>query len=205
MSLSVIGAGFGRTGTLSLKMALEQLGFARCHHMMEVFAHPDQASVWHAAARGEKIDWDALLEGYRASVDWPSCHFWRELAAYYPDARVILSTRDPGRWYKSISQTIFRVMEDDPPPAGPGQDVLGMAKYIVQEKTFGGRTDEAHVLDVLARHEAEVKRTIALARLFVFDVAEGWGPLCRFLGVAVPEVPFPRSNSTEEFNARQKE
>ena len=118
---------------------------------------------------------------------------------------MILSTRDPGRWYKSISQTIFRVMEDDPPPAGPGQDVLGMAKYIVQEKTFGGRTDEAHVLDVLARHEAEVKRTIAPARLLVFDVAEGWGPLCRFLGVAVPEVPFPRSNSTEEFNARQKE
>ena len=199
MSLSVVGAGFGRTGTLSLKLALEQLGFAPCHHMVEVFGNPDQVPVWHAAARGEKVDWDALLAGYRASVDWPSCHFWRELAAHYPDAKVILSTRDPQRWYKSISETIFRVMDNPPPPAGPGQTVLGMAKYIVQEKTFGGRTDEAHVLDVLARHEAEVKRAIAPERLLAFDVAEGWEPLCRFLGAAVPEGAFPRTNSTEEF------
>ncbi|MEX0840390.1 MAG: sulfotransferase family protein [Parvibaculum sp.] len=205
MSLSVIGAGFGRTGTLSLKLALEQLGFVHCHHMMEVFGNPDQAPVWHAAARGEKVDWDKLLEGYRASVDWPSCYFWRELAAHYPDAKVILSTRDPQRWYKSISQTIFRVMADEPPGQGPGRDTLDMAKYVVREKTFGGCTDEAHVLDVLARHEAEVKRTIAPSRLLVFDVAEGWEPLCRFLGVAVPEGPFPRTNSTEEFLAMSKE
>ena len=200
MSLSVVGAGFGRTGTLSLKLALEQLGFAPCHHMVEVFGNPDQAPVWHKAARGEKVDWDALLAGYRASVDWPSCHFWRELAAH-PDAKVILSTAIRNAGTKHF-ETIFRVMEN-PPPRGE-RTVLGMAKYIVREKTFGGRT-EAHVLDVLARHEAEVKRMIAPERLLVFDVAEGWEPLCRFLGVAVPEGAFPRTNSTEEFLTMSRE
>ena len=204
MALSVIGAGFGRTGTLSLKFALERLGFASCHHMMEVFANPEQAPVWLSAARGKAVDWDALLSGYRASVDWPSCHFWRELAAHYPEAKVILSTRDPRRWYKSISGTIFPAMAGEMPEEGPGRDVLAMARHIVSEKTFGGKTDEVHVLDVLARHEAEVKRSIPAERLLVFDVAEGWEPLCRFLGVPVPDEPFPRTNSSEEFQARLK-
>lgn len=202
MTLSVIGAGFGRMGTLSLKFALEQLGFAPCHHMMEVFAHPAQASVWLAAARGEPVDWDKLLDGYRASVDWPSCHFWRELADRYPDAKVILSTRDPHRWYESMSGTIFRALQSEMPAGGQGEDMGEMVRRIVRDDTFGGRTDEAHVLDVLARHEAEVKRTIAPERLLVFEVNEGWEPLCRFLGVSVPDAPFPRTNSTEEFQAR---
>ncbi|PKQ05062.1 MAG: sulfotransferase family protein [Alphaproteobacteria bacterium HGW-Alphaproteobacteria-12] len=201
MALSVIGAGFGRTGTLSLKLALEQLGFAPCHHMLEVFANPGQAPAWLSAAKGEAVDWDALLSDYKASVDWPSCHFWRELAAHYPEAKVILSTRDPRRWYKSISETIFRAMEGQIPEEGPGRDVMAMARHIVGSKTFGGRTDEAHVLDVFTRHEAEVKRGIPAGRLLVFDVAEGWEPLCRFLGVPVPDAPFPRTNSSEEFQA----
>lgn len=204
MALSVIGAGFGRTGTLSLKVALEQLGFAPCHHMMEVFANPGQAPVWLSAAKGEAVDWDSFLSGYKASVDWPSCHFWRELAAHYPEAKVILSTRDARRWYKSISETIFRAMEGEMPEEGPGRDVMAMARYVVSDETFGGRTDEAHVLDVLTRHEAEVKHGIPAARLLVFDVAEGWEPLCRFLGVAVPDAPFPRTNSSKEFQARLK-
>src|SRR5690606_21852220 len=139
MSLSVIGAGFGRTGTLSLKLALEQLGFAPCHHMTEVFANPDQAATWLAAARGEAVDWDSLLEGYKASVDWPSCHFWRELAAHYPDAKVILSTRDPRRWYESISNTIFPAMKAAASDEEPVRSVMAMASYLVAEKTFGGR------------------------------------------------------------------
>ncbi len=204
MSLSVIGAGFGRTGTLSLKLALEQLGFAPCHHMMEVFANPGQAPVWLSAAKGEEVDWSELLADYKASVDWPSCHFWRDLATHYPEAKVILSTRDPRRWYKSISETIFPAMAGEMPGEGGAADVISMARHIVSENTFGGRTDEAHVLDVLARHEAEVKRTVPAGRLLVFNVAEGWGPLCRFLEVPVPDMPFPRTNSSEEFRARLK-
>lgn len=204
MTLSVIGAGFGRTGTLSLKFALEQLGLAPCHHMMEVFANPEQAPIWLSAAKGEAVDWDNLLSSYKASVDWPSCHFWRELAAYYPDAKVILSTRDPERWYKSISGTIFPAMAGEMPDEGPARDVLSMARYVVSERTFGGKTGKEHVLDVLARHEAEVKRSIPAGRLLVFDVAEGWEPLCRFLEVPVPDVPFPRTNSSEEFQSRLK-
>jgi hypothetical protein len=202
MALSIIGAGFGRTGTLSLKFALEQLGLSPCHHMMEVFANPGQAPVWLSAAKGEAVDWDSLLSGYKASVDWPSCHFWRELAAHYPEAKVILSTRDPQRWYKSISGTIFPAMAGGLPEEGPQRDVLTMARHIVSDKTFSGVTNQAHVLDVLARHEAEVKRSIPAGRLLVFDVAEGWEPLCRFLGVPVPDTPFPRTNSSEEFQAR---
>ena len=202
MALSVVGAGFGRTGTLSLKLALEQLGLAPCHHMTEVFANPAQAATWLAAGRGEAVDWDALLEGYKASVDWPSCYFWRELAAHYPDAKVILSRRDPQRWYKSISSTIFPAMKGGTPDEEPIRTVMAMSNRLITKKTFDGDTSEAHVLDVLARHEAEVKRSIAPERLLVFDVAEGWEPLCTFLGVPVPATPFPRTNSTEEFQAR---
>lgn len=201
MTLSVIGAGFGRMGTLSLKLALEELGFAPCHHMTEVFANPHQAPQWHAAARGEAVDWDALLKGYKALVDWPGCHFWRELAAHFPQAKVVLSTRDHERWYESMANTIFRAVGSELPPEGPARDVLQMASYVVRDRTFGGNLDKAHVLDVLAAHEAEVKRAIPAHRLLVFNVAEGWDPLCRFLGVPVPETPFPRTNSTEEFQA----
>lgn len=204
MTLSVIGAGFGRMGTLSLKHALEELGFAPCHHMTEVFAHPHQAPQFHAAARGEAVDWDALLKGYMALVDWPGCHFWRELAAHFPHAKVILSTRDHERWYESMVNTIFRAVGGELPPEGPARDVAAMAAYVVRDKTFGGNLDKAHVLDVLAKHEAEVKCSIPAHRLLVFNVSEGWEPLCRFLGVPAPETPFPRTNSTEEFQAMMR-
>ena len=107
MALQVIGAGFGRTGTSSLKGALEDLGFAPCHHMVEVFGHPEQVPVWDAAARGEKVDWDALFANYKASCDWPSCSFYKELADHYPQAKIILTLRDSKSWYKSIANTIL--------------------------------------------------------------------------------------------------
>jgi Sulfotransferase domain len=97
MALRVIGAGFGRTGTHSLKLALEQLGFAPCHHMYEVRAHPEQLAFWQAAARGELPDWDEVFAGFAAQVDWPGARFWRELAEHFPHAKVILSVRRPTR------------------------------------------------------------------------------------------------------------
>ena len=107
MTLDVIGAGFGRTGTMSLKVALEELGFGPCYHMSEVFAHPEHVELWRAAAQGKEVDWEQIFGGYRATVDWPACSFYGELMEKYPDAKVILTVRDPQRWYESAYNTIY--------------------------------------------------------------------------------------------------
>ena len=94
---------------MSLKAALETLGFGPCYHMIEVFEHPEHAGFWQAAWRGEPVDWDGLLGGYEAAVDWPACTFYEELLQRYPDARVLLSVRDPERWYESTRDTIYQI------------------------------------------------------------------------------------------------
>lgn len=205
MVLAVIGAGFGRTGTLSLKAALERLGFGPCHHMVELFQHPEQIPVWDRAVDGAKVDWDKLLAGYRSAVDWPACHFWRELADRYPAAKVILTVREPQAWYRSARATIFRFMEE-PPNDDPVQQAQGrLVRKMILQQTFGGSTDDPELaIGVLRMHEEEVKRRIEPERLLVLDVAEGWPPLCRFLGVPEPEEPFPRANSKEEFEGRME-
>jgi hypothetical protein len=205
MSLEVIGAGFGRTGTHSLKIALEMLGFAPCYHMVEVFTHPGHSEAWEEAARSGKFDWSTLLGGYKAAVDWPSSYFWRELMVAYPDAKVILTERDAEAWYKSISNTIFEFMSRDVDPSKldpirAAQRKMG--KYIVNERTFGNRLDKEHVLDVYRQNSAEVKREVPKGKLLVYDAPEGWAPLCEFLGVPVPDAPYPLTNTTEEFRAR---
>jgi hypothetical protein len=203
MPLMVIGAGFGRTGTLSLKLALERLGLGPCHHMREVVEHPAQIPVWEAATDGAAVDWGALLGGYRSIVDWPGCHFWRELAERYPAAKVILTVREPHGWYRSASATIFRFLQET-----PKDDPARMARWRLQRKmilhqTFGGSTaDEELTIGVLAMHDEEVKRAMPVERLLVYEVSQGWAPLCAFLGVAVPDEPFPRTNTTEEFVSR---
>lgn len=204
MSVDVIGAGFGRTGTLSLKAALERLGFAPCHHMVEIINQPETAPLWYDAADGKPTDWQAVLGEYRAVVDWPGCHFWRELAAAFPQAKVLLTERDPEAWYKSMTQTIFEAMRASARiPAGERRTARGgMAYHIVMERTFGGNVDKDHVLSVYKAHNEAVKAALPKDRLLVYDVREGWAPLCEFLGVAVPDEDFPRSNSTEEFRAR---
>jgi hypothetical protein len=204
MSLQVIGAGFGRTGTLSLKAALERLGFSPCYHMTEVIAHPEQAGFWDRAARGETMDWKDVFSSYKASVDWPSCAFYKELAAYYPKAKVILSLRDPKSWYKSVSETIMRSMNGpvvlpDGRRMGPPGDFV---ELLVGEKTFHKDFSEANMIAVYERHNEEVKRTIPPERLLVFEAKQGWEPLCRFLDVPVPSDPYPKSNTTEEFKTR---
>lgn len=204
MALQVIGAGFGRTGTMTLKTALEQLGFGPCHHMYEVIIHPEQADFWERATRGEDVDWEEMFANYRSSCDWPSCAFYKELAARYPQAKVILTLRDPHAWFKSVSNTIMASFKGpmvlpDGRRVGPPGD---FAPLLVGQKTFGGRFDEAHMIDVFNRHNEEVRRTIPKERLLVFDAKQGWGPLCEFLGVPVPATPFPKTNSTEEFQAR---
>ena len=203
MALKIIGAGLGRTGTMSLKFALEQIGFAPCYHMIEVFQRSGDSEKWEAIARGAAPDWSAMFAGIPATVDWPSCHYWRELAKANPDARIILTERDPEAWYKSISSTIFPQLD-----TGPNTDPLReaqrrMAHLIVIEQTFGNRLDRDHVIDVYLRHNEAVKREVPPERLLIYDTPQGWEPLCEFLGVPVPDAPFPKTNTTEEFRKRQ--
>ncbi|MDP6705377.1 MAG: sulfotransferase [Alphaproteobacteria bacterium] len=203
MPLSVIGAGFGRTGTMSLQTALEEIGFKRCYHMREVREHPEHAALWSAAAAGEDVDWEVLFEGYLAAVDWPTCHFWRRLSARYPEAKVILTRRDPARWYDSVTKTIYLAMTGGIPDDDPAVlERRRMARNIILERTFGGRfEDRAHAIAVYEEHQAEVRAEIAPERLLVYEVRDGWEPLCEFLGRPVPDTPFPNINSTTEFRA----
>jgi len=199
MSLSVIGAGYGRTGTLSLKAALEQLGFMKCHHMLEVIRNPEQMAGWMAAALGKPADWDALFRGYQAAVDWPTCHFYRELADYYPDAKVVLTVRDPLAWFESMSNTTLRVIKAGM-AADPHRQNLG--SELVVKAAFQGEIDDAdHAVAIFNRHTEEVRANIDPDRLLVFDVREGWDPLCAFLGKRVPRGEFPRTNSQDEFDS----
>lgn len=201
MALRIIGSGFGRTGTLSLKQALEILDFGPCHHMEEVIQHPEQVPYWQAIAARKPVDWDVVFAGYRSQVDWPGAHVWRELAAAYPDAKVIHTVRPEENWWKSFSATIGTLLTGlkDLPAPPHVKAMMGAAHEMVLVQTMGGSVNREACLDAYRRRAEDVRAAIAPERLLVFDVAQGWEPLCRFLGVPVPAAPFPRVNSTEEF------
>jgi hypothetical protein len=200
MPLKVIGAGFGRTGTLSMKLALEKLGFGPCYHMMEVFQNPDHLVYWGKAGRGEPVDWDALFKDYQSSVDWPGCSYYKEHAALYPDAKVILTVRDPEKWHLSTQNTIFSPANSKrAAEAPPNADRDAMMSGIF-DATFQGKVaDKSHAIKVFNAHTADVRNTIPADRLYVYEVGEGWAGLCEFLGVPAPDEPFPKTNTTEEF------
>jgi hypothetical protein len=215
MSLEVIGAGFGRTGTMSLKVALEILGFGPCYHMSEVFAHPEHVELWRAAAQGKPVDWEQVFGGYRATVDWPACTFYGELMEEYPDAKVILTVRDPQRWYESAYNTIYtitRAASSSPifylatlvmPRAKGMKGARRMIEEIVWQRDLDGRfEDREYAIETFERHNEEVERHVPAEDLLVYEVGEGWGPLCEFLGVEVPDEPFPHLNDSEVFRGR---
>jgi len=203
MTLKIVGAGFGRTGTRSLKEALEILGFGPCHHMMEVFVHPEtQAPFWDRVALGQPFKWEEGLGGYNSACDWPSCTFYKELAEYYPQSKVILSLRDSKSWYKSVANTIMPAMTQPKEGAG-GPRLPGIfAPKLIGERTFNNDFSEAHMIAVYERHNEEVKRVIPKDRLLVFEAKDGWEKLCPFLGVPIPDKPYPNMNTTEEFQTR---
>lgn len=206
MGLKIIGAGFGRTGTHSLKSALEILGHGPCHHMYEVRRSAEQIGFWTAAAQGAILDWDQVFAGYSAQVDWPAAYYWQDLARHFPQAKVILTHRDPEEWYTSILSTIMPAAEigrtQDPDPMGrAGSDI---SYQIVLQKVFGGRlSDKAHALNVYAKHLEHVKQVIPAERLLTYNVRDGWGPLCDFLNVDRPNQEFPSGNSTADFRAKK--
>ena len=198
--LKVIGAGFGRTGTLSVKTALEELGFSPCYHMVEVFNKPGAEEQWEAVARGEPVDWNTIFAGYRASVDWPACTFYKEQMQIYPDAKVLLTIRDPEKWYESAMSTIFSGVRSRLAESTHAQ----MVNALVWEGTFNGRfEDKDYAVAVFNRHIEEVKHYVPAEKLLVYNVKEGWEPLCAFLGVAVPDIPFPHLNDRDNFIANR--
>jgi len=221
-TLRVIGAGFGRTGTTSLREALVRLGFDPCDHMRGNLEHPERFALWDEArshkTAGEPIDWRPLFAGYRATVDWPGAYFWRELTSAHPEAKVILTVRDPERWYASTLATIFtfssRAHAGDPLSTRvrqrlvrsmmPGEG-LRFIDDLVWQGTFDGRFREReYALRVFNEHNQAVQQTIPTDKLLVFDVKQGWEPLCQFLGVSVPVgEPFPHLNDASSMRMRK--
>ncbi|MBD3678431.1 MAG: sulfotransferase family protein [Rhodobacteraceae bacterium] len=199
MSLQVIGAGFGRTGTDSLREALNILGLGPCHHMMEVMADAEQKRLWRALAQGAPPDWQALFKGFNSCLDWPSAFYWRELAAAYPKAKVILTWRDPEAWYRSFSNTILQRFGEDAEP-----ESLGVA--LIRKQVFDGRPEDPdHAMAVYCANAEAVRHEIPPERLLVYEPGDGWEPLCAFLDVPVPDQPYPHRNTTADIQTRFSE
>jgi hypothetical protein len=189
--MEVIGAGLGGTGTLQAKAALELLGFGPCYQVAEVQEHPEQIGFWQSvAAGGPAPDWDALFGAYESCVDFPACVFYAELAVAYPEAWVLLTVRDPERAYERVRDTIYRLTTepDSPLPA----ELRGVFRDLVWDGVFQGAFDDrAAALETHERWNDEVRSRVPSDRLLVYDVGDGWGPLCELLGRDVPDEPFP--------------
>jgi len=202
--LKVIGAGFGRTGTLSLKNALELLGYGPCYHMVEVRKNPDHLALWQAAGDGAPMNWEDIYRHYQSAVDWPTSAFYKQLMHYYPDAQVILTVRPALDWHRSVLNTIARpehIDEMDP------DAFTQMTRTIIWNGVFDGRIDDpSYAPEVFARHIADVQKTVPADRLLIYDAKDGWEPLCQFLGVPVPEAtPYPYLNTTQDWERRAAE
>lgn len=204
MALEVIGAGLGRNATFSTKFALEHLGFGPCHHMAEVFADARrQIPLWLEVIAG-RPDWDEVFRGFRSTTDYPACSYWRELAGYYPQAKVVLTVRDADSWFDSVSETIFSEAMQGGLRGSPAGDLMQGAIF----DHFGGGdiTDRQFMTDWYRRRNQAVIDTLPHDRLLVFHPKDGWAPLCAFLGVPVPPERFPKVNSRDELqhaNAEQ--
>ena len=200
MSLKLIGAGFGRTGTMSVKFALEKLGFGPCYHMMEVMPHPPRVAKWAALARGGDPDWDDIFKGYQSCVDWPACDYWRQIASHFPDAKILLTVRDSQKWFDSTQKTIFsKAHMDRFLTEASDPDARAMVERLFVTNFDGRGNDREHAIKVFEKHNEEVIRTVPRYRLLCFNASEGWEPLCRFLSMPVPDEPFPRFNTADEW------
>ncbi|HWY90223.1 MAG TPA: sulfotransferase [Solirubrobacteraceae bacterium] len=206
--MQVIGAGFGRTGTMTLKAALEELGVGPCYHMVEVlWGDTSRLPLWQAAANGEEVDWKAVFEGFQSTVDWPGCTFWEPLMEVFPDAKVLLTVRDPESWYESARNTIYasliagqkgELQEGDEEPPSP--EAFQMISALIWQGTFHGKfEDKAYAIEKFNEHNETVKRKVPPERLVVHEVKEGWKPLAQMLGVPEPRTEFPRLNDKVAF------
>ena len=199
MGLQVVGAGHGRTGTYSQKLALEKLLGAPCYHMREVFKRKSDVEVWRRAADGVMPDWDQFFGGYSAAVDWPMALFWEEIASAFPDALILLSVRDPEEWWTSASNTIFNFNKQTESPA-----FQEMVSAITDTRFTPDYLDKDASIAAFNAHNKKVRDTIPPKRLLEYSVDQGWEPLCHALDLPVPDEPFPVSNTSEEWNKKKK-
>jgi hypothetical protein len=210
--MKVVGAGVGRTGTLSLKAALERLGFGPCFHGRHVLDHPDRLPQWLAAAAGQPADLAELFAGYQSTMDWPGAALWRQLIRTFPGAKVILTVRDPDSWYESVARTIYPMFGSRSDPRAkrarelvPGLDVMtAFTRQLIWDGPFfGGRfEDRHHAIAVYEAHNAAVRHEVPADRLLVCGPDVGWSTLCDFLGVPVPDEPYPHLNDPAGFWGR---
>ncbi len=195
-TLKVVGAGLGRTGTMSLQLALEHLLAQPCYHMMEVLRRPQDVPVWHRAVQGQMPDWRSFLGGYGAAVDWPVASFWKEISTAFPSAIVVLSVRDPEAWWSSASATIFQSV------AKLDNDLRLMIDDLFRSRFTPLLADKAACIAAYERHVADVRRNAPQQRLVEWRPGDGWGPICAALNMPVPAEPFPHENTTRDFKAR---
>jgi hypothetical protein len=199
MTLNVIGVGVGRTGTYSLKLAINQIGMGPCHHMEEVLHNmATQVPLWSAAASGQ-ADWAGIYEGYESAVDWPTACFYRELLKEYPAAKFVLTVRDPERWAESFGATIYELLAGKDQAPQEMRAWLDMAIAVIAKTGFPLGFDHGALVQAFEAHIHSVKATIPADQLLIFDVRDGWEPLCNFLAAPVPEGAFPRTNDRAEF------
>jgi hypothetical protein len=199
LSLKVVGAGVGRTGTYSLKLALNQLGFGPCYHMEEIILDmPNKLPHWQAIVAGDP-DFETVYDGYRAAVDWPTASYYRELHAAYPEAKFILTHRSPENWVESFSETIYKLISNAGDAPEPMRPWLETTSAVIAKAGFRLGLDRDQLQAAFARHNADVEAAIPAEQLLVYQVKEGWEPLCDFLGVLLPDGPFPRTNDRSEF------
>jgi hypothetical protein len=205
--MKLIGAGFGRTGTMSLKAAIERIGYGPCFHMIDLIGDPKPLPHWQDAAAGRPVDWEAAFEGWEATVDWPGCTWWDQLIETWPDTPVLLNTRDKEAWYQSCLKSIYaagqagmrgELGEGTGPPPPP--EVMKFINGSIWGGTFQGRfEDKQFAFEVFDRHYDAVRKGVPSDRLLEYEIGDGWEPLCAFLGVDVPDEPFPRTNDTAAF------
>ena len=208
MSLKIIGAGFGRTGTLSMKFALEELGFSTCYHMIEVRKNPSHPKLWTEAKNNKgTVNWSSLFAGYQASVDWPSCNFWREQASAFPDSKILLTLRDPSKWYESVMNTIYPSSKKFAESKDKKEREFGVwAMEMIWEPVFDNNMeDRSFVIEKFERHNEQVIEEVPPERLLVFEAGAGWSNLCEFLEVPIPKTVFPEVNTTEQFLSQASE
>lgn len=203
MRYKVIGAGFGRTGTVSMKIALEKLGFFPCYHMGEVFIPRPGYNDGHLDAwydfyeKGQAMDWQWLFESYQATVDFPACLHYRELIQTFPDAVVVLNVRDPDKWFDSW-QHLWSVIDtvNDPDKIVRFHKFYSVA-FALRDEYFGGKIERESSIAAYNQHLDAVRRDVPANKLLEFSVTEGWKPLCEFLNLDVPDSPFPHLNERE--------
>ena len=199
--IKVIGAGMWRTGTVSLKAALEQLMDQPCHHMTELISHPGTAVDWLTIVQGRPANWDRLLNGYAATLDWPSMAFWRELSEYYPKAKVLLSVRDPEDWWNSISQTVLVSAPTLQTAKSPWELLVA---NLFEKKFIGRHPTKDQAIQAYLKHNDEVRETISSDRLIEWSINDGWQPLCQALGYPVPKNDFPHLNTAEDYRKNNR-